>query len=113
MGTIAIKAEGLTKMFGSFAAVDGLSFSAQKGSLFGLLGPNDSGKTTTIKMLTGQMKPSAGSSSVGGIDPADNPIGVRGLVGIIPEQETPPSFLTAEEYIRFVGKTESYHPGQL
>ncbi len=52
-----------------------------------------------IKMLTGQTRPTGGSATVLGVDAVRDPVGVRGLVGIIPEQETPPSFLTAMEYL--------------
>ncbi|WP_301676353.1 ABC transporter ATP-binding protein [Methanoculleus methanifontis] len=97
-----IEATELTKNYGSVTAVNRVSFSVAEGELFGLLGPNGSGKTTMIRMLTGQIPPTTGSARVMGLDPAKDPIGVRGLVGIIPEQETPPSFLTAEEYLHFV-----------
>jgi ABC-2 type transport system ATP-binding protein len=93
----------LTKRYGDTTAVDHISLSVPKGSLFGLLGPNGSGKTTMIKMLTGQTRVTSGSVSVLGIDVMADPVGVRSLVGIIPEQETPPSFLTAEEYLSFAG----------
>ena len=99
-----IEANDLTKEYGSVTAVNGVSFSVAEGELFGLLGPNGSGKTTMIRMLTGQILPTSGSARVMGLDVADDPIGVRKLVGIIPEQETPPSFLTAEEYLRFVAR---------
>jgi ABC-2 type transport system ATP-binding protein len=55
-----------------------------------------------IKMLTGQTRPTGGTATVLGVDVTKDPVGVRGRVGIIPEQETPPSFLTAMEYLRFV-----------
>jgi ABC-2 type transport system ATP-binding protein len=97
-----IEATELTKNYGNVTAVNRVSFSVAEGELFGLLGPNGSGKTTMIRMLTGQVPPTSGSARVMGLDPASDPIGVRGLVGIIPEQETPPSFLTAEEYLHFV-----------
>ena len=100
----AIKTENLTKKFGSLTAVNNLSLSIKEGELFGLLGPNGSGKTTTIKLLTGQIKPTKGKAKVLDTDVLNNPIRVRELVGIIPEQESPPSFLTAEEYLHFVGK---------
>ena len=103
MGPV-IQTENYTKTFGDLKAVDSISLTVEKGSLFGLLGPNGSGKTTMIKMLTGQMKPSSGTAEVLGIDPSADAVRVREAVGIIPEQETPPSFLTSVEYLAFVGK---------
>jgi ABC-2 type transport system ATP-binding protein len=99
-----VSLDSVTKKFGAVAAVDGISLSLGEGDLFGLLGPNGSGKTTTIKMLTGQIPPTSGNISVMGIDAVKHPIKVREAVGIIPEQETPPSFLTAEEYMHFVAR---------
>ena len=100
--TRVIEAHDLSKAYGDVQAVDHVTLSVEKGALFGLLGPNGSGKTTMIKMLTGQTKPTGGTASVLGIDVVKDPVGVRELVGIIPEQETPPSFLTAMEYLKFV-----------
>ncbi len=99
-----ISTSSLSKSYGEKKAVDGLTIEIPPGQLFGLLGPNGSGKTTIIKMLTGQTKPSSGSALVMGKDAVKDPIGVRELIGVIPEQENPPSFLTAEEYLQFVGK---------
>ncbi len=99
-----IEVKNLSKFYGSTKAVNDISLSIGKGELFGLLGPNGSGKTTMIKMLTGQIKPTSGSLRVHGVDVLENPIRVRELVGVIPEQETPPSFLTTEEYLYFVAK---------
>jgi len=100
---IILEAKNLTKVYGDLTAVNGVSLAVKKGSLFGLLGPNGSGKSTMIKMMTGQILPTAGSATVLGLDAATDPVGVRARVGIIPEQETPPSFLTATEYLDFVG----------
>ncbi len=97
-----IETRRLTRRYGDLTAVDSISLHIGEGELFGLLGPNGSGKTTTIKMLTGQLQPTSGSASVADIDPARHPLQVKQAVGIIPEQETPPSFLTAEEYLQFV-----------
>jgi len=98
-----IEVESLTKSFGDTIAVNDVTLSVPGGALFGLLGPNGSGKTTMIKLMTGQIRPTQGTLRVLGRDVVQDPVGVRSLVGIIPEQETPPSFLTAEEYLSFVG----------
>jgi len=99
---VLIDVKNLSKEYGPVKAVDNLSLQVNKGELFGLLGPNGSGKTTMIKCLTGQIKPTAGNMHVLGVDVLKDPIRVRELIGIIPEQENPPSFLTAEEYLHFV-----------
>ncbi|MFA7153386.1 MAG: ABC transporter ATP-binding protein [Methanoregulaceae archaeon] len=99
-----IEADGLTRYYGDLAAVDNVSLSVEAGSLFGLLGPNGSGKTTMIRMLTGQVRPSSGTATVLGVDVVKDPVLARVKVGIIPEQETPPSFLTASEYLDFVAR---------
>ena len=98
-----IDARDLSKNYGTVKAVDHVNLHVNEGALFGLLGPNGSGKTTMIKMLTGQTRPTGGSATVLGLDVTQDPVGIRARVGIIPEQETPPSFLTAIEYLEFVG----------
>lgn len=98
-----IDVQNLVKQFGTVTAVNAVSLSVKEGELFGLLGPNGSGKTTMIKLLTGQLPPTNGCMHIMGIDVVENPLSVREQVGIVPEQETPPSFLTAEEYLHFVG----------
>jgi ABC-2 type transport system ATP-binding protein len=100
---VVIETRDLTKAFGNTTAVNNVTLSVEERELFGLLGPNGSGKTTMIKMLTGQIRPTSGAAAVLGLDVTKDPIGVREHVGIIPEQETPPSFLTAQEYLDFVG----------
>jgi ABC-2 type transport system ATP-binding protein len=101
--TIVLEARDLSKTYGDVKAVDHVTLAVEEGALFGLLGPNGSGKTTMIRMLTGQTRPTGGEATVLGVDAVRDPVGVRERVGIIPEQETPPSFLTSMEYLEFVG----------
>lgn len=102
-----IETKNLKKDFGELTAVDNISLSLGEGELFGLLGPNGSGKTTIVKMLTGQLEPTEGTARVLGIDVQENPIRIREVTGIMPEQESPPSFLTAEEYLHFIGEVRN------
>jgi ABC-2 type transport system ATP-binding protein len=99
----AIRTDDLRKQYGEVAALDGLDLTVESGELYGLLGPNGAGKTTTMELLTGQTVPDSGEASVLDVDPATDPVGVRELVGILPEKESPPSFLTPREYLQFVG----------
>jgi ABC-2 type transport system ATP-binding protein len=96
--------DNVTKEFGDVKAIDSISLQIPKKTLFGLLGPNGSGKTTMIKMLTGQLKPTKGSITVLETNVLQHPIQIRQHIGIIPEQESPPSFLTSQEYLEFVCK---------
>jgi len=98
-----IRTTSLTRNFGELVAVDHISLEVAKGELFGFLGPNGAGKTTLLKLLTGQLEPTSGSSEVLGLDPEKDPIGVKAKVGIVPEIEQPPSFLTAKEYLHYIG----------
>ncbi|MFB6130619.1 MAG: ABC transporter ATP-binding protein [Salinigranum sp.] len=99
----AIEIRSLRKRYGDVTALSGLSLTVERGELFGLLGPNGAGKTTTIGILTGQLRPDDGTVDVLGIDPVAEGVAVRRRVGVLPEQESPPSFLTPREYFDFVG----------
>ena len=99
----AIRAEGLRKEYGAVTALDGLELRVERGTLYGLLGPNGAGKTTTMEVLTGQTVPDGGTATVLGVDPVAEPVGVRELVGVLPEKESPPTFSTPREYFQFVG----------
>jgi ABC-2 type transport system ATP-binding protein len=81
----AIQVQRLTRKFGSFSAVDGLSFEVNEGEVFGLLGPNGAGKTTTIRLLTCLISPTEGSAKVCGFEVTKEPAKVRELVGILTE----------------------------
>ncbi|MFC4541823.1 ABC transporter ATP-binding protein [Halosolutus amylolyticus] len=108
MGVVNVT--GLRKSYGSVDALNGLSFAIERGELFGFLGPNGAGKTSTIRILTGQIEPDAGEVRVLDTDPAAEPIETRRRVGILPEQGSPPSFLTPREYLEFVGEVRDLDP---
>ena len=77
----AIELHGLTRRFGSFTAVDNLSFNVSKGTIFGFLGPNGSGKSTCIRMLCGLLDPSGGSATVNGFDIVRDSESVKRSIG--------------------------------
>ena len=81
-----IVTKGLVKRYGRIAAVDGVDLTVEKGEVFGLLGPNGSGKTTTILLLLGLTEPTAGTVRVLGLDPLRNPLAVKRRVGYMPDQ---------------------------
>ncbi|MFB6265715.1 MAG: ABC transporter ATP-binding protein [Candidatus Nanohaloarchaea archaeon] len=97
-----IETRGVSKSFGKVQAVKDLDMEVGEGQLYGFIGPNGAGKTTTIELLTGQLEPDSGTMNVLGVDPVENPVEVRGKVGVLPEREDPPSFLTPREYFEFV-----------
>lgn len=97
-----IEAENLKKNFGEIEALKNISFEVNENEIVGLLGPNGAGKSTTIQILTGQIKRDSGEVSVLGQDPEDDPVELRKKLGILPEREDPPSFLTGREYFEFV-----------
>ena len=99
----AIQIESLHKTYGDVTAIDDFSITVDEGELFGLLGPNGAGKTTTMEVLTGQITPESGRVAVLGVDPVERPTAVRERVGVLPEKESPPSFMTPREYFDFVG----------
>ena len=100
---LSVVVQDLVKCFGDFAAVDGISFSARKGEIFGFLGPNGAGKSTTIRMLCGLLHPTSGVATVAGIDVARQPERVRQNIGYMSQKFSLYSDLTVEENIRFFG----------
>jgi ABC-2 type transport system ATP-binding protein len=99
-----IEADTLSKSFGHVKAVDTVSIAVKEGDIFGFLGPNGAGKTTTIRMLTGVLTPDAGSARICGIDIHKNPLEAKMNMGIIPENGTVYSDLTAEQNILWTEK---------
>ena len=102
-----IRADSISKRFGDKIALNGVSLCVEKGEMFGFLGPNGAGKTTLLRILTGQLEQDEGNASVLGIDVKKEPLKVKRLIGIVPEVESPPSYLTAYEYLYFVAKVRS------
>jgi ABC-2 type transport system ATP-binding protein len=97
----AIEATGLRRTFGPIVAVEGLTLSIARGEVFGLLGPNGSGKTTTIRMLCGLLAPSAGTATVDGVDVTADPEMVRRRIGYMSQRFGLYDDLTVGENLRF------------
>jgi ABC-2 type transport system ATP-binding protein len=102
-GEFAVVAEGLTKKFGKFKAVDHISFKVKRGEVFGFLGPNGAGKSTTIRMLCGLLSPSSGTAFVGGNNIALQPDEVKSHIGYMSQRFSLYEDLTVEQNIRFYG----------
>ena len=96
--------EDLSKVFGDFVALHPLNVKVFAGEFFGVFGPNGAGKSTFIRLLTGQLQSSVGSAEVLGIDVKKKPQRLKANIGIVPESESPPSYLTPYEYLYFVGR---------
>src|SRR5690242_15277029 len=99
----AVYAHALTKRYGEVRAVDGLELEIPAGQFFGLLGPNGSGKTTTIHMLSTLIRPTAGEASVAGWDIRSNPVAVRASIGLVFQDSALDRTLTVAENLRFAG----------
>ncbi len=99
--TVAVETRGLRKTFGTFVAVDGLDLRIGRGEVFGLLGANGSGKTTTIRMLTGLLTPTAGAATVVGFDIARDQESIRQAIGYMSQKFGLYDDLTVVENLRF------------
>jgi ABC-2 type transport system ATP-binding protein len=104
MTTPAIDTTALTRRFGDFTAVDNVNLRVDAGQFFGFLGPNGAGKSTTIKMLTGLLAPTSGSIRILGEDLQANSADIKRQIGVVPEGMALFGRLTADEYLRFVGR---------
>jgi ABC-2 type transport system ATP-binding protein len=98
-----IVVQNLTKAFGDFVAVDNITFTVQKGEIFGLLGPNGAGKSTVIRMLSTLTRPTSGTATIGGYSIVKQDNEVRKLIGIVSEKMIMYNRLTAQENLRFFG----------
>lgn len=99
-----IEANGLTKQFGDFLAVDSINLSIPEGEVLALLGPNGAGKTTTVRMLTSVLYPTSGTASVAGFDVVSQAAEVRARVGVLTESHGLYGRMPAEEYLDFFGQ---------
>lgn len=99
-----IQAFQLSKDFGKLRAVDGLELDVKQGEFFCFLGPNAAGKTTTIKMLTGLMRPSAGRCAIGGFDLQKSPESAKAILAYVPDFPFLYDKLTSREFMQFVGE---------
>jgi ABC-2 type transport system ATP-binding protein len=99
----AIDVRGLTRRFGSFVAVNDVSFTVKQGEIFGFLGANGAGKSTTIRMLCGLLRPTSGTALVGGVDVSRDPEGVKRRIGYMSQKFSLYEALTVDQNIRFFG----------
>jgi len=102
-GANAIEVRDLTKRFGDFVAVNHVSFDVRAGEIFGFLGSNGAGKSTTIRMLCGLLRPTSGTATVGGVDVGRDPEGVKRRIGYMSQRFSLYENLTVDENIRFFG----------
>jgi len=106
-----VEVEGLSKSFGTFKAVDGISFNVERGEVLGFLGPNGAGKSTTMKMITGFLTPNAGTARIAGFDIGDAPIEAKRRIGYLPEGAPLYPDMTPLTLLDFVGQIRGLAPG--
>jgi len=103
-----IEVQALEKAFGTFLAVRGVTFTAEKGQVLGFLGPNGAGKTTTMRMITGFLPPTAGQVRVAGFDVQNQPVEARKKIGYLPESAPLYGDMTVTEFLRFVADVRGF-----
>lgn len=96
-----IKASEVSKNYPDFE-LKNIDFEVNEGEIVGVLGPNGAGKSTFMEILTGQTERDSGEVDVLGLDPEEDSVNLRAKIGVLPEREDPPSFLTGREYLDFV-----------
>src|SRR4026209_164444 len=99
-----IKVENLVKTFGTKRAVNGVSFSVERGEVLGFLGPNGAGKSNSMRMITGFIPPTEGTIKVGGFDIVDNPIPAKRLIGYLPENAPAYTDMTVSGFLGFAAE---------
>src|SRR5919106_3362167 len=101
-----IEAVDLSRRYGDFTAVDGVSFAVHEGEIVGMLGPNGAGKTTTIRMITGFLPPTTGRVTVAGKDLFEHPREARRELGYLPENVSLYTEMRGEEYLAYRARLE-------
>lgn len=99
-----IATDGLTKLYGDFAAVRDLSFAVRPGEVMGLVGPNGAGKTTTLRCLAGIIPPTSGTVIISGYDMAFDPIAAKGELAFFPDEPRLFDYLTVRQHLEFTGR---------
>ena len=105
-----IKLKNLTKRYGTTHAVEALNLEVPDGELFGFIGPNGAGKTTTIRMIGGLLAPTSGQVIIDGVNIADDPVGVKRKIGLIPDRPFLYEKLTGNEFLRFTADLFELNP---
>ncbi|WP_431305479.1 ABC transporter ATP-binding protein [Sediminicoccus sp. BL-A-41-H5] len=103
-----IEIEGLTKRFGGFTAVDGVSFSVQRGEVVGFLGPNGAGKSTTMRMLAGFMLPTSGTGRICGEDVVKRPVAAKRNLGFLPEGAPTYPEMSVADFLDFCARIRGF-----
>jgi ABC-2 type transport system ATP-binding protein len=109
--TASIAAECLSKRYGPRLAVDRVSFEVQTGEVMGLLGPNGSGKTTALRILTGYLRPTSGTARIAGLDIVEQPMAARQQVGYVPEDTPLYDSMRVREFLRFMAQIKGLSSG--
>jgi len=107
-----IEVENVSKLFGNFRAVDGISFSIQTGEIVGLLGPNGAGKTTTMRMISGFLEPDSGTVKIDGLDVLKNPVETKRKIGYMPESAPMYSDMIVADYLKYIAQIEGQNPAE-
>ena len=107
MANTVVDVKDLSRSFGGKTALDGVSFHAGAGQVYGLVGANGAGKTTLLKHLLGLLRATTGSVRVFGLDPVRDPVGVLSRVGYLSEERELPEWMRVDELMRY---TQAYHP---
>jgi ABC-2 type transport system ATP-binding protein len=99
-----IEVNGLTKLYGSFVAVDDLSFAVNPGEVLGLVGPNGAGKTSTLRCLSGIIPPTRGTVRIGGVDLAADPVSAKGQMAFFNDEPRLFDYLTVQQHLAFTAR---------